>query len=221
MSDLSYSFIRLIGSHVVWVTSRPIMLHRERIPRSGPFILASNHLSPYDAAGLIYATPRHLDFLSIVQFLKNPLAGRFLKAMNCMFVDPAKTDQAAARVLARRLRDGRAVAIFPEAGIRSGQDSVINGGSFRPGCIRLAQLARVPIIPAVIVGTGVYGPLKSWLPLRAIRWGVIFGQPIEVPAGERAQSDAELKLRDAFLSLHLELRESMNARARESGKNVE
>jgi len=77
MSDFSYRVIHTIGYPIFWITSRPIVLHADRAARTGAYILASNHLSPYDVAGLMATTPRNLDFLSIVEMLKNPIVARF------------------------------------------------------------------------------------------------------------------------------------------------
>jgi 1-acyl-sn-glycerol-3-phosphate acyltransferase len=213
MSDFSYGVIKMIGSAIVWITSTPVVLHRERSERPGPYILAANHLCPYDVAGLIYETPRNLDFLSIVEMLKNPLVGNFFKAMNCTFVDRGKADQAAAQGLASRLRQGRSVAMFPEGGIRTEANSVINGGPFKPGCVRLAQLTGVPIIPAVILGTTEYYKFKSWYPLRAVRWGLIYGNAIEVASGDDPKAEAKAateKLRLAYLELNQELKTAID-----------
>jgi 1-acyl-sn-glycerol-3-phosphate acyltransferase len=214
MSDFSYGVIKVIGSAIIWVTSRPVVLHRDRSIRPGPYILAANHLCPYDVAGLIYETPRNLDFLSIVEMLKNPLVRNFFKAMNCTFVDRRKADQAAAQALATRLRRGRSVGMFPEGGIRTETTSVINGGNFKPGCIRLAQLTGVPIIPAVILGTTEYYQFKSWYPFRAVRWGLNYGDAIEVPNTDDTKAHAAAaaeKLRLAYLDLNLELKAAIAA----------
>ncbi len=214
MSEFSYQLIRAIGYPILWVSSRPVVLHIERVRRSGPFILAPNHLSPFDVAGLIGITPRNLDFLSITEFLKKPVVASFFRSMNCTFVDRGKADPGAAHALAARLRRGRAVAMFPEAGIRTEATSVINGGPFKPGVVRLAQLTGAPIVPCVILGTGVYTKVASYLPTRAVRWGLIYGNDIRVTGcdDDRAVRQAATdKLRDAYRDLYLELKTAIDA----------
>jgi 1-acyl-sn-glycerol-3-phosphate acyltransferase len=212
MSDFSYSLVRGFGLHIWWVTSRRTILHLDRVPRRGPFILASSHLSPFDVFALIGATPRHIDFLSITEFVNRPFVGPFYRAMNCTFVDRRRTDVAATHQLATKLRRGRSIAMFPEGHIRTEENSVIWGAPFKPGVIRLAEIAGVPIIPAVVLGTRAYFKVTSWLPTFSVRFGINYGPPITVDTQsepEAARATATAQLRDAFLSLNHELRAAM------------
>ena len=205
MSDFSYAFIRALGYPIFWITSRPIVLHRERTAIPGGYILAANHLSPYDVPALMAVSSRPLDFLSIVEFRDKPLVGPFFRAMNCTFLDRGRTDPAAMHELAARLNRGRVVAMFPEAGFRTMDNSVLTGGPFKPGVIRLAQLTGVPIVPCAIVGTGIYSKFSSWYPFRAVRFGVAFGEPIRVDGDTGARPAATAALQSAYAGLFLEL----------------
>jgi 1-acyl-sn-glycerol-3-phosphate acyltransferase len=208
MSDFSYWAIRKIGMPIVHITSRPVVLHADRAARAGGYILASNHLSPYDVAGLMAVTPRALDFLSIVEMRDKPLVGTFFRKMNCMFLDRGRTDPAATREMVTRLAAGRVVAMFPEGNIRTMETSVVKGAPFKPGVVRLAQLAKAPIIPTVIIGTAVYSRFSSWYPFRAIRFGVAYGEPILVPDGDDERpirEAATATLKAAYLDLYREL----------------
>ena len=166
MSDLSYRLICTIGYPVYWITARPTVLHADRAARPGGYLLAANHHSPYDVPALMATTPRNLDFLSIVEFRDKPLVGPFFRAMNCTFLDRRRRDPAAARQVLDRLRAGRAVALFPEGGIRKPDASVTAGGPFNPGVVRLAHLSGCPIVPVVILDTGIYSRVTTYLPLR-------------------------------------------------------
>ena len=66
MKDWFYFLVYFLGYPPMFMTSSPVVLHRERSRRKGPFILVCNNLSPYDNACLIKETPRMLDFVSIV-----------------------------------------------------------------------------------------------------------------------------------------------------------
>lgn len=212
MSDLSYSLVRGFGLHIYWLTSRRVILHRDRVPVSGPFILAGSHLSPLDVFAMIGATPRHVDFLSITELERKFLVGRFYRAMNCTFVDRKRQDVGATHQLATKLRRGRAIAMFPEGALRSQADSVINGGPFKPGVIRLAHMSGAPIIPCVALGTGAYAKISAWLPTRSVRFGLNYGKPIVVDPQadpDTARATATEQLRQAYLSLNQELRAAM------------
>ena len=208
MSDLYYNVVHAIGSAIFWSTSRPVILHRNRLNRPGPFILASTHLSPFDVPVLVRHSPRKLDFVSIVEVFRNPFVAWFYGSMNAFPLDRSKPDGPTVRIVLDRLSRGRAVGIFPEGNIRRLEDSVLSGGRMRPGAARLAQMANVPVLPAVVLNTDVYKRIGAWLPLRRIRYGVIFGEPIQIrPELEKsvAAKQLEEELRLAFVALHQEL----------------
>ena len=145
MGDRFYRCVVATGLPLWKACARPVLLHRERVPVSGALILAPTHGSPYDVPCLIGATPRVIDFLSIVEMQRKRLVGPFYRAMNCVFVDRNKHDVGAARLLKDRLTQGRAIAIFPEGNIRAPEQSIVRGGPFKPGVIKLAQQTGVPI----------------------------------------------------------------------------
>ncbi|HEX8916652.1 MAG TPA: lysophospholipid acyltransferase family protein, partial [Humisphaera sp.] len=141
MSDLTYRLVRAIGYPAFWTSSSPVYLHRDRVPRAGAAILAATHLSPYDVPCLMAASPRNVDFMSVVEFLRKPLVGRLFRWMNCFFLDRGRADARAVREALARLRAGRMIGMFPEGRIRGWDESVVHGRPFKPGVARLAVLA--------------------------------------------------------------------------------
>ena len=192
------------------VSSSPLVLHRDRARRRGAYILAANHLSVFDVPCLIKDTPRLLDFVSIVEVFRNPPVAWFFSSMNAFPLDRGRVDPATARIILDRLRRGRVVAMFPEGRIRNESESVIHGAPFKRGIARLAQLAGVPIVPCVVLGTGAYTRVASWVPLRRTRYGVNYGQPI--PPAEDHQA-TEAALRQAYLDLYEELHSALRPAA--------
>jgi 1-acyl-sn-glycerol-3-phosphate acyltransferase len=214
MSDFTYRLIRGIGYPAFWVSSRPVWLHRERVPRTGPMILAPTHLSHYDVPCLMAATPRNLDFMSITEFLKKPWVARFFRAMNCFFLDRGRVDAATVREALHRLEQGRAIAMFPEGRVREWEESAVHGRPFKPGVARIAQLSGAPIVPCVVLGTGAYKRFASWLPVKRVRYLVNYGEPLtardDLPP-ETAQADLVERLGRAYVELYQELRAKMPA----------
>lgn len=210
MSDLFYKVIRGIGTPVFRLASRPLVLHRERSELPGGYLLAVNHSSPFDVPCLIVETSRHIDWLSIVELFRHPLSAWFLNSMNAFPLDRSRADSATARKILARLRSGRVVGIFPEGGLRADKDSVLRGGGFKPGIGRLAQLARVPVVPCAIVGVEKFKRIASWLPLRRTRYAFAFGEAIAVDSThEKAACDLlETRLREAFVNLYAEIRKA-------------
>jgi len=211
MSDLFYKTVRTIGRPVFWMASKPTVLHAERMKGSDPLILAPNHLSPYDVPCLMASTRRPLDFVSIAELFRKPVVGWFLTNMNAFGLDRSRRDPTTTRIILDRLAKGRTVAMFPEGQIRRAEDSVLNGGTFKASVTRLARLANVPIVPCVVLATGVFSKPTAWLPLRRTRYAVHFGEPLRVsPEGneEMACDHAAESLRKAYESGYAELREA-------------
>lgn len=212
MSDLYYDIVYGIGTSIFWTCSRPLVLHRERSDRQGAFILAATHLTPFDVPMLIRHSRRRLDFVSIVEVFRNPFVAWFYGNMNAFPLDRSKPDSPTVRIILDRLQRGRAVAMFPEGGIRKMENSVLSGARMRPGVGRLAQLANVPIVPAVVLGAASFSRVSAWLPHRGTRYGVIYGEAISLDPGlEKIEATRvmEDRLREAFVELYRELKGGM------------
>jgi 1-acyl-sn-glycerol-3-phosphate acyltransferase len=207
VGDTFYNVIVFFFRFPFWVSSRPVHLHVDRIPREGPFVLASSHLSPYDVPALMRSSTRHLDFVSTTEIFQNRFIAWFYGNMGTFPIDRSRRDAKAVRVILDRLARGRVVAIFPESRIRPESESVVCGARVRPTVARLAKLANVPIVPAAVWGASAYSRLINWLPLRRVRYGVIYGEPIVV----EDEAEGERELAEAFQRLYAELRERMGA----------
>ena len=212
MSDSFYRMMYTICDPVFWLCSQPTVLHAGRAKRPGAYLLAAPHLSPFDVPLLMRHTPRPLDFVSIIELFRFRFIAWLYGGMNAFPLDRSQPDAAAVRIILDRLQRGRVVAMFPEGGIRKWENSVLQGGRMRAGTGRIAQLAQVPVIPAVILGASQFARFTAWLPLRRVRYGVIYGEPIFLdPALEKttAMRVAEEQLRAAFCGLHEELTTAM------------
>lgn len=209
MGDLFYKFVVWVGRHPFFISSRVTYLHRERAERAGAFILASNHFSPFDVPCLMRASrKRMLDFVSVTEVYQNPLVARFYTGMNAFPLDRSRPDLPTVRTIYDRLSKGRVIAMFPEGGLRDESNSVCLGGTMKPGVARIAQKAKAPIVPCVIVGTAAYRKPANWLPLRRVRYGINYGEAIfpKDDADETAAAKAiEVELREAYKRLYAEL----------------
>lgn len=208
MSDWFYNFAWYSAYHVFWLSSSPTVIYPEVTRRAGAYILAANHQSPYDIPLLIRHTRRNVDFVSIVEVFRNPLVAWLYGSMNAFPLDRSKSDPRTIRVILDRLANGRVVGMFPEGQIRQPDHSVLAGGSIRKGIGRIARMANAPIIPVVVLNSGVYSHFSSWLPLRRVRYGIIYGQPLETNPSldpENADADLENRLVAQLRELHAEL----------------
>ena len=174
---------------------------REHCPRTGPFLLAANHLSPFDPFLLTLATRRWIDWVAMVELYRRPAAAWYWDALAAIPVDRARVSRAAAVTILKRLADGRVVGIFPEGGIRTREQSVLAGGGIHAGACRLALAVGVPLVPVAIVGSETMTGVRGWLwPRRAFKVDVIFGAPLAAPAGKTQDAKIAAEERKVLLA---------------------
>jgi 1-acyl-sn-glycerol-3-phosphate acyltransferase len=212
LSDRYYRWVRRVCLPAFLVSGSPVVLHPQRARRTGAYILAPNHFSPYDVPCLIKETPRMLDFVSIVEVFGNPLVAWFYRNMEAIPLDRSRVDTTTTRIILRRLSQGRAVAMFPEGRVQTDEGSVLNGGRIRHGVFGIAKTANVPIIPCVILGTRAYHRASAWLPLRRTVFGVNYGEPLIPDETWDDIAVAEGLLRDAYRQLHSELLDALRGK---------
>lgn len=193
MSELFHRTVRLFGRTAFRFASAPKILHAERARRAGAYLIAANHVTAYDAPLIIVAAPRVIYWLSVVEIFRHPLARWFLKKFGALPLDRGKVDTGTVRKVVRLLRGGQVIGIFPEGGVRDGEDSVLASGRIDAGVCKLAQLAGVPVLPCVVLGGEKFRRWASWLPGARTRWAVAFGEPI-FPRAELDRAAAQTSM---------------------------
>lgn len=215
MSDLLYSIVRAVCHPPFILSRKPTLVGVERIFRDGAFLIAPCHTSAYDIALLMaHSTKRRLDFVSAAEICNHPVIGPLYRGVNTFPIDRSRPDGGAVRELMHRLGRGRVVVMFPEGGFRHGDQSVVHGGKIRPGLGRIAILAQVPVIPAVIYNSVAYKRPAAWAWRRATRYGLIFGEPMTPPtfahdappadvraAGEAFEADYCARMKELYAQI--------------------
>jgi 1-acyl-sn-glycerol-3-phosphate acyltransferase len=161
-----YLAIRILGTPLAVTYLRLRWSGSRHIPRQGPALLVSNHLSNLDPFMLAAGCPRTLQFMAKRELFDNPLLRFILPRWGVVPLDRARADVEAARIALRLLRAGKMLVIFPE-GTRSRDGRL---GAFKTGVANIALKMRVPIVPASIVGTDrVLPPGARWPRPRPVR----------------------------------------------------
>lgn len=208
MGAIYYSISRLLARGVFGLLGSVHVLHGERSARPGAYLLAANHISHFDPPLLSVITLRRIDWMAMADLYRHPWAAAFLRGVDSICTDRTKVDRAAVRTALERLRHRRVVGIFPEGGIRAGATSLLEGASMKPGAVTLAQMADVPVLPCVVLGTDRLYNHRCWMPFRRTRFWVAFGLPLvqrcDVPKAE-ARAQLEEDLAAAFRDLYVEL----------------
>jgi 1-acyl-sn-glycerol-3-phosphate acyltransferase len=192
------------------------VLGRENANREGGFLIAANHISHFDPFVISLIVRRKIDWMTMAEFFRPPVLGFLLRAIDAFPAERDRADLKTIRTAIERLKSGRVVGLFPEGGIRDGTRSLLEGAPLRPGGSTLAQIAGVPILPCVILGSDRLYSKRQWLPFRRTTIWIAFGNPIShFPELQKshARKRIESELTTAFKNLYTELREKFRLTA--------
>lgn len=150
------------------------------IPRSGPFIMAANHVSSSDpvliGAFLNVLFGRPMNWLGKREVFDNPFLAWLARRGGIHPVDRDAADVDAFRSAIRILETGNILAIFPE-GTRS-RDGALHEA--KQGVGVLALKAGAPILPVAVVDTDHLWPRGSLLPRFGSKVVVRIGRPFRL-----------------------------------------
>ena len=146
---------------------------REHIPKSGPLLIVSNHLSNLDPAIVAAALPRPPVFLAKKELFKYSVGAFLMRSYGAHPVDRRGGDVAALNWITRQLSaERRMVIVFPE-GTRSKTGGLLR---VQPGLALLAISTGVPVVPVALTGSEpLQNVLKVVKPTATIR--LKFGKP--------------------------------------------
>jgi 1-acyl-sn-glycerol-3-phosphate acyltransferase len=193
MGDFFYYFCRDLTGGLPRLGSRTHYDGMELVPKSGPGLVISNHISHFDPSFMMAKFPRVVHFMADKPLLEIPIFGKMLET---------KSDRGALRTAMARLEAGNLVAIFPEKGIRHGKTSVLGGAELAIGTASLWKMMDVPVIPMVIIGSDQMYAWQNYF--RRPRIFVRVGKPL--PPDKSASRE---ELRDRIAAAWRELYEAM------------
>jgi 1-acyl-sn-glycerol-3-phosphate acyltransferase len=193
----TYSFGRYFVAPLARMIYRPRIEGSSHVPRTGPVIFASNHLSFIDSVAIPVAAPRPVHFLAKSSYFDGRGIGgwfsrEFFTAIGAVPVERG-AGQAALDALdqQRRLLDeGKAVALYPE-GTRSLDGRLYKG---RTGVAFLALQSGAPVVPVGLIGTADVMPVGARMPSMRHRVTVKFGAPLDLSGHGPAQSGRARRL---------------------------
>ena len=147
----------------------------EHVPRTGPVILASNHIGWLDGPLLFITAPRPPHALVKEEEFVGHI-GRLLRFVGQIKVSRTRNDTGAIRRSVQALAAGQVVLIYPESTRGAGEFE-----SFKNGVAYLALVSGAPIVPIAIFGTRQPGEPASARPAKGARLDVVYGEPIRLP----------------------------------------
>jgi 1-acyl-sn-glycerol-3-phosphate acyltransferase len=162
---------------LVW---RPEVEGLDKVPRTGPVIVASNHLSFADSLVIPIVAPRKVVFLAKEDYftgtgVKGWLSRAWFTSGGMIPVDrdDSKAAIASLDLALEVLGRGEAFGIYPE-GTRSRDGRLYRG---RTGVAHLALTSGAPVVPVGVKGTENLQPVGTKVP-RLAKVSVRFGDPL-------------------------------------------
>jgi 1-acyl-sn-glycerol-3-phosphate acyltransferase len=162
----------------------------ERIPDEGPAVIVCNHVSFVDALVISAACQRPIRFVMDHRIFKLWVISFVFRTGRAIPIAPAREDpemmERAFDDIARALKDGDLVAIFPEGRITDTGEVY----PFRPGIKRILEANPVPVVPIALRGLwgsffsrkdgAAMSKLSRFVPFRRI--GLAVGDPVPASA---------------------------------------
>ena len=184
--DAVYELVRVATTLYSWIVFRARGIHAEKVPPSGPVILAPNHFSFMDHFFVGTSIRRKVRFMAKSQLFKPPLQW-FYSHGGVFPVRRGVQDEEAFITAHTVLRRAGTVAMYCEGGrSRTGKLSE----RAKRGIGRLALESGAPVVPVAIFGSS---HVRNWKRLQFPKVTILYGDPIRwehVSAPTREQQQA-------------------------------
>ncbi len=119
---------------------------KKNLPKTGPFIVCSNHLSNYDPVFLALTQKRQIYYMAKAELFKNKFLSWLIRTLGAFPVERGAGDGKAINQAEEVVNDGRLLGIFIE-GTRSKTGEFLRPKS---GAAIIAHQMNVPVIPVCI-----------------------------------------------------------------------
>ncbi|MFB4315673.1 lysophospholipid acyltransferase family protein [Actinomadura sp. 21ATH] len=202
--------LRIVLSPIMYLLWRPRNSGMRNVPKRGPALMVSNHLSFADHFFGPLPLMRPIFFIGKEDYftgkgIKGLLSKAFFTGVGVVPVDRTggTAAEAALETGLRILREGKLLGIYPE-GTRVPDNRLYRG---KTGVARLALKSRVPVIPMAMINTFELMPSGQPYPRLGVRPGVRFGRPLDFSRYYGQENDREVlrKITDEIMEAIREL----------------
>ncbi len=168
------------------------------VPVEGGVLLVCNHQSFLDPMLATLALPRECCYMARDSLFRNETFARLIRAFNAFPIKRGTADLKGIREALQRLKAGMLVTAFPE-GTRTLDGSV---GPMHAGTILMSRRAKVPVVPATILGAYKAWPRHARFP-RPVPIIVSYGEPLwPAQAAELSDEQAITVVRDRIVDMY-------------------
>ncbi|MYL59777.1 1-acyl-sn-glycerol-3-phosphate acyltransferase [Virgibacillus halodenitrificans] len=172
-----YKFARTIVAIILFPLYRIKVIGKENVPKQGPVIICSNHISNLDPPVVGITSPRDIYFMAKGELFEKPILGKLLLGIHAFPVKRGLSDRNALRKGLKILDIQETLGLFPE-GTRSKSGEL---GKPLAGAGFFALRSQAVIIPCAIIGP--YKPFK--------RLKVVYGSPVDMEHYRQSKASAK------------------------------
>lgn len=198
-----YGFFHYLAGTIHSMWFRGEVAGTENFPRTGPFLIASNHASHLDPPLVGSQIAKQMRFFARRSLWQNRLLAWWLDQVETIPVERDTGDIGAIKKVLQALKDDRAVVLFPE-GTRS-PDGLLHKP--KAGVGLMACKTGVPVVPCRVYGSfEAYGKGRL-VPNFGTPVTIVFGPPIpasdydDPSAGKARYETAAQRIMDRIAAL--------------------
>jgi len=163
-----YNVLANLAKSILTYRNRMDILNHHYIPNE-PFIVTCSHKGWVDVVALgVSLYPKQIHFMAKKELFETIWTKKFLTSLNAFPVNRSNPGPNTIKIPVNRLKEGKIIGIFP-SGTRTEEDVPL-----KRGAVTIANLAKVPIVPAAYKG-----PTNLKGILRGEKVQIIFGEPID------------------------------------------
>ncbi len=186
-----------------WFVFRWKIYHVDRVPVSGPVILASNHASFLDPPLVGTAVPREINYLARESLFDIPIVGWIIREWNSVPVDRDGGGGSGLKAILNRLKKGGAIILFPE-GTRTSDGKLQPA---RSGIGLTVIKSKAPVVPARIFGGYEVFSRHMKIPRFFLRGvAVKYGEPMEF---KELRAEAKTCSKDRLKEIYQEVADEL------------
>ena len=167
---------RRVGQLLFHSLYRTKTIDADKVPASGPVLLAANHTGVLDGPLVFGLAPRPAHFLVKSELFHGPV-GWVLEHCSQIRIDRSQADRNALHQALAVLARGGVVGVFPEGSRGLGDVAAVHAG-----VTWLSLASGAPVVPIACLGTRRPGAGVGRPPAPGHRVAVVFGDPVQLLA---------------------------------------
>jgi len=183
---LGYRILHSVSKLILAFQMRLEIRGIERLPRTGPLLLVSNHLGLTDQFAIAARLPHQVRILAKAELFEWPIIGWLARRGEVVPIRRGEADREALRTVRDLLDSGAWVLVFPEGTFVDSHEP-FGMARVKTGAAWLAWHTGATVVPVAITGTEVvWSPGRGWRLWQRPRVSVTFGEPYKPVWPEQA-----------------------------------